>query len=219
MSYAAKNSRPSERISTAGPYSVIVIAIASATAHAQNAPPSPPKAEDDTKLESVVITARKRTEAIDTVPLAVTAMPSAKIEARNLKSIEDVASFTPGFFTQSQTGTGAGRNDRSFRQLTFRGIGASSTNVGPLAGGVGRTCTGIASWLHCRTRACAARTPVSQRSSPVREAEKLEIYDDLHLHIDSVMSSGVGSRSVGARCVPGGFNAQEAPDSFAHPTR
>lgn len=92
--------------------------------------------EDNTKLEDIVVTARKITESIDTVPLAITAMTSDVIEARNLKSIEDVAAFSPGFFTQSQTGTGAGRNDRSFRQLTFRGIGASSTNVGTGAGGV-----------------------------------------------------------------------------------
>ena len=92
--------------------------------------------DDGTKLDEIIVTARKRSESIDTVPLAITAMNSDKIEARNLKSLEDVAAFSPGFYTQSQTGTGAGRNDRSFRQLTFRGIGANSTNVGPFAGGV-----------------------------------------------------------------------------------
>lgn len=92
--------------------------------------------EDNSKLDEIVVTARKISESIDTVPLAITAITSDKIEERNLKSLEDVAAFSPGFYTQSQTGTGAGRNDRSFRQLTFRGIGASSTNVGPFAGGV-----------------------------------------------------------------------------------
>lgn len=92
--------------------------------------------DDSNRLQEVVVTARKRSEKIDTVPLAITAMTSQKIEARNLKSLEDIAAFSPGFYTQSQTGTGAGRNDRSFRQLTFRGIGASSTNIGPFAGGV-----------------------------------------------------------------------------------
>jgi iron complex outermembrane receptor protein len=108
----------------------------SAPVYAQAAAPAAPHAADDSKLEDVVVTARKRSESIDTVPLAITAMSADKIEARNLKSLEDVAAFSPGFYTQSQTGTGAGRNDRSFRQLTFRGIGASSTNVGPFAGGV-----------------------------------------------------------------------------------
>lgn len=97
---------------------------------------APAEAQSEDTLGEIVVTARKVTESIDTVPLAITAMTSEKIEERNLKSLEDVASFSPGFYTQSQTGTGAGRNDRSFRQLTFRGIGASSTNVGPFAGGV-----------------------------------------------------------------------------------
>lgn len=118
---------------------LIGMAAIAAPAHAQTASATPQAAtdaEDNTTLGDIVVTARKRSELIDTVPLAITAMTSQKIEARNLKSIEDVAAFSPGFYTQSQTGTGAGRNDRSFRQLTFRGIGANSTNVGPFAGGV-----------------------------------------------------------------------------------
>ena len=121
-------------VRSTGRYSTIVMAIAASVgAQAQVAAPGETRAEEGGKLETIVITARKRLESIDTVPLAVTAMTSEKIEARNLKSIEDVASFTPGFYTQSQTGTGTGRNDRSFRQLTFRGIGASSTNEGKIA--------------------------------------------------------------------------------------
>lgn len=95
-----------------------------------------PAADEGDRLEDIVVTARKRDENIDIVPLAITAMTAETIENRNIDSLEDVSSFTPGFYTQSQTGTGTGRNDRSFRQLTFRGIGANSTNVGPLAGGV-----------------------------------------------------------------------------------
>lgn len=102
-----------------------------ASARAQTAQSGEPA-----KLEDVVVTARRRSESIDTVPLSITAMTSERIEERNLKTIDDVAAFSPGFFTQTQTGTGAGRNDRSFRQLTFRGIGASSTNVAVFAGGV-----------------------------------------------------------------------------------
>ena len=117
--------------------SVAVGLVAMATpVFAQDNAAAAAETEDGGKLGEIIVTARKISESIDTVPLAITAMTSAKIEARNLKSIEDVAAFSPGFYTQSQTGTGAGRNDRSFRQLTFRGIGASSTNVGPFAGGV-----------------------------------------------------------------------------------
>ena len=94
------------------------------------------QADEPESLGEVVITARKRTESIDTVPLAITAMTSEKIEYRNLKSIEDVAAYTPGFYVEQSTATGTGRNDRSFRQLSFRGVGAIGTNVGIRAGGV-----------------------------------------------------------------------------------
>ena len=92
--------------------------------------------DESTKLEDIVVTARKRAESIDTVPLAITAMGSEKIESRNLKSLEDVASFSPGFFVEQSTATGTGRNDRSFRQLSFRGVGAVGSNIGIRAGGV-----------------------------------------------------------------------------------
>lgn len=92
--------------------------------------------EDNGKLEDIVVTARKVTESIDTVPLAITAMTSDKIENRNLKSLEDVAAFSPGFYVEQATATGTGRNDRSFRQLSFRGIGAVGSNIGIRAGGV-----------------------------------------------------------------------------------
>ena len=116
--------------------SVIAVALASSGVFAQEAQTgTTAQGGESLKLDEVVVTARKRAESIDTVPLSITAMPAAKIEERNLKSLQDVAAFTPGFYTQQNTGTGTGRNDRSFSQLTFRGIGANSTNVGPLAGG------------------------------------------------------------------------------------
>lgn len=118
--------------------SVLAMAIAAAApAHAQEAQADPAEAQDGTRLDEIIVTARKRTESIDTVPLSITAMTSEKIEERNLKSIEDVASFTPGFYTQQSTNSGFGRNDRTFRQLTFRGIGAVGSNISIGAGGVG----------------------------------------------------------------------------------
>lgn len=120
--------------------SVIAIAIATSTAASAQQATAPtsetPAVQDNMRLEEIVVTARKRTEKLDIVPLAITAMTSAKIEARNLKSLEDVASFSPGFYTQQSTNSGFGRNDRAFRQLTFRGIGAIGSNISITAGGV-----------------------------------------------------------------------------------
>lgn len=47
-------------------------------------------------LEEVVVTARKTTEQLLDVPLAVTAFTADAIEVRGITSLDDVAAFTPG---------------------------------------------------------------------------------------------------------------------------
>ena len=47
-------------------------------------------------LEEIVVTARKREESLQDVPLAVTAITSADIANRQVTSIDDVAKFAPG---------------------------------------------------------------------------------------------------------------------------
>jgi iron complex outermembrane receptor protein len=47
-------------------------------------------------LEEVVVTARKREETLLDIPVAVTAISAADIEARGIESLQDVALFTPG---------------------------------------------------------------------------------------------------------------------------
>jgi len=47
-------------------------------------------------LEEVVVTARKREESLQDVPLPVTALTEADISNRQVSSLDDVAKFTPG---------------------------------------------------------------------------------------------------------------------------
>ncbi len=86
-------------------------------------------------LEEIVVTARKREENLMTTPLAITAFTSKEIESSGLKDIMDISTHTPGFYTQTQVGGGSGRADRSFQQLTFRGL-ALANNGGLTAGGL-----------------------------------------------------------------------------------
>ena len=53
-------------------------------------------AQDDLALEEVVVTARKSTESLIDVPLAITAFTADAIESRGISNLDDVASFTPG---------------------------------------------------------------------------------------------------------------------------
>ncbi|MES2033469.1 MAG: TonB-dependent receptor [Pseudomonadota bacterium] len=71
------------------------------------------------ELEEIVVTARKTSESLIDVPMAVTAISAAQIEERGIADVQDIASFTPGFKQQAQS---VGRNDRGFKQYVIRGI-------------------------------------------------------------------------------------------------
>ncbi|RME62279.1 MAG: ligand-gated channel [Alphaproteobacteria bacterium] len=74
-------------------------------------------------MEEVVVTARRREESAQDVPVSVTAYSAARIDRQDLTSLEKLAAFTPQFSVgRASNGSGA--------QLTMRGIGSSSTSIG-----------------------------------------------------------------------------------------
>jgi iron complex outermembrane recepter protein len=74
-------------------------------------------------LETIVVTARKRTESVQDVPVDVTAVTGEEIRRQDLTSLEKLAEVTPDF--------NVGRaSNGSAAQLTLRGIGSSSTSIG-----------------------------------------------------------------------------------------
>lgn len=79
--------------------------------------------------EEIVITARRQQESILDVPIAVSAFGEKAIEQRGVKSIDELASFTPGLFAQTDSSVSSGRNDRSSTRLTFRGLSVASGGI------------------------------------------------------------------------------------------
>lgn len=74
-------------------------------------------------LDVIVVTARKREESVQDVPVAVTALSEQLILQRDITSVEKIAAITPNFNVgRASNGSGA--------QLTMRGIGSSSTSIG-----------------------------------------------------------------------------------------
>lgn len=69
-----------------------LLLIAGAPAQAQQSENS----ADQVSLEEVVVTARKTSEQLIDVPLAITAFTAEAIEQRGITSLDDVAAFTPG---------------------------------------------------------------------------------------------------------------------------
>jgi iron complex outermembrane receptor protein len=73
-----------------------------------------------TMLEEVIVTAQKRSESVQDIPLAVTALSSEMLDERGIVDIASMAASVPGMnFSQ------AGNNTR----ITVRGIGTENTTV------------------------------------------------------------------------------------------
>jgi outer membrane receptor protein involved in Fe transport len=84
-------------------------------------------------LEEVVVTATRRSERLQDVPISVTAFSQEKMDMQGLRSIDDVTRLTPGVaFSRNGTGSSANYNDES-SDINIRGIdsaaGASTTGI------------------------------------------------------------------------------------------
>lgn len=58
---------------------------------------TPVFAQNSLALEEIVVTARKRAESLQEIPMAITAFTASDIESAGLRNVEDVANLTPGF--------------------------------------------------------------------------------------------------------------------------
>ena len=58
-------------------------------------------------LEEITVTARRRVESLQEIPLAVTAFTATDMARRNIQDMKDIARFTPGFSFQDFGGGGA----------------------------------------------------------------------------------------------------------------
>lgn len=99
-------------------------AVAAGNAWSQTAPRPDSRSErDPNALEEVVVTARKREESRQEVPLSVSAISGKQLEAQGVQQILDLTNKLPNF--QMQTGTTPG-----LTSVTVRGVEASVRNAG-----------------------------------------------------------------------------------------
>ncbi len=96
----------------------IMLASMPGLAFAQETP-----AAEEGGLGDIVVTARKRAESVQDIPVAMTAISAEGIRKADLTSLDKLAAATPNFLVgRASNGSGA--------QLTLRGIGTSSTSIG-----------------------------------------------------------------------------------------
>jgi outer membrane receptor protein involved in Fe transport len=79
--------------------------------------------DDEPLLEEIVVVAQKREQNIMDVPVAITAVTGAQIEASGIKDVFDLQQNVPGLIVgRSQTATTS--------NFAIRGIGSTSNNFG-----------------------------------------------------------------------------------------
>lgn len=106
-----------------------LMAMASSPAWAQTAPPpADAAAEGETAqsggLEDIVVTAQRRSENLQKVPVVVTAVAPDVLEARNVSTLQDLPKLTPSLTVQNQAS-----NVTPF----IRGVGSTVTGAGQAA--------------------------------------------------------------------------------------
>jgi iron complex outermembrane receptor protein len=94
----------------------VAVLLLTSQVHGQQAPATP--ADQTTGLEEVVVSAQRRTENLQTTPIAITAISGALLESRNMDNITDVGAFVPNAVIQP-LGAGWGATMAAF----IRGVG------------------------------------------------------------------------------------------------
>jgi len=82
------------------------------------AAPPPVFAQQGIGLEEIVVTARKREESVQDIPIAVTAFTANDIRELGISSVNDIALYTPGFSFQSGFGRNAALDRPAMRGQT-----------------------------------------------------------------------------------------------------
>jgi iron complex outermembrane receptor protein len=75
------------------------------------------------QIEEIIVTAQKRTESVQDVPISITAFSGDDLEARGLHDVQGLAKFVPNFDMPSS-------NNMRNVSLRIRGIGSRGTNAG-----------------------------------------------------------------------------------------
>jgi iron complex outermembrane receptor protein len=94
--------------------------------YAQSPQPTGPSAAtaEELVIEEIIVTAQKREQALQDVPLAVTALDSRLIEQRGVNSIDDASRSVPNLVFLG------GSDNSNASQIVLRGVSSSESSVG-----------------------------------------------------------------------------------------
>jgi iron complex outermembrane recepter protein len=87
-----------------------------------SAPPASQSATDDgSQVADIVVTAQRREESVQDVPIAITALSSSQLESRGITNTLQIGNFVPNLVAQNNTGLG------SANSYFLRGLGSTET--------------------------------------------------------------------------------------------
>src|SRR6185437_5647101 len=98
----------------------LAVAVALSAAAAAQAQTSTPQASDS--LEEIVVTATRRAESIQDVPVSVTAFSQAQMDVQGVRAVDDIARLAPGIHFQRGGGFGSDLNS----SISIRGVASSA---------------------------------------------------------------------------------------------
>lgn len=93
--------------------------LAAVPALAQASPPPP--AADETGITDIVVTAQRREQSVQDVPIAISAFSSAQLEAQGVSNTLQLGQYVPNLIAQNNTGLG------SANAYFMRGLGNTET--------------------------------------------------------------------------------------------
>ena len=99
--------------------STLVLGAVAGPAAAQGATAQGTAASGKLELAEVTVTARKREESLQDIPISMVALTEAQIAASDAYDVRDIARLTPNVTLQTTGGAGTGRFNPN---LTFRGL-------------------------------------------------------------------------------------------------
>ncbi len=112
---------------------LLLVALVSPALLPAVAPAQAPLESSVATLDEVVVTARKREESIQDVPLSVEAFSGEELQRRGIQELKDVSLFTPGFSFESYN---SGLASPVIRGATQQNINALEQNVSTFIDGV-----------------------------------------------------------------------------------
>jgi len=97
----------------------VLASLAARSGYAQTSPEETADASSPRALEEIVVTAQRRAESIQDVPISVTALTTEFITDNGIRNIEDLAGFAPSLYTTNSVNYGAA-------PVSIRGIGGAN---------------------------------------------------------------------------------------------